>query len=91
MLLAIRESVFGYYAHESFKATSPEMAKLEPSVPKPSELSLLESLTNLGMKFTDGGYVQQPWLLLKSLEAAAAGKGMFYDQQIRVDRAESVG
>ncbi len=80
-----------YYAHESFKQTSPEMAATEEAVPRPEELGLLEELTTLGMRFTDGGYVQQPWFLMKSLEAAAAGKSMFYNQQVRTSRAESVG
>ncbi len=72
-------------------ATSPELAATEPEAPKPPELSLLDELTAMGMKFADGGYINQPWLLMKSLEAAAAGKGLFFDQHMKVDRAESVG
>ncbi len=80
-----------YYARESFKQTSPEMAATEADVPRPEELGLLEELTTLGMKFAAGGYIDQPWFLMKSLEAAAAGKSMFYNQQVRTSRAESVG
>ncbi len=71
----------GYYSHESYKIQSPTMAALEPEVERPEELDLLESLHQLGMKFTDGGYIQQPWLLMKTLEAAASAKNLFLSQQ----------
>lgn len=72
-----------YYAHESFKQTSPQLAATEESIPRPEELNLLDQLTALGMKFADGGYKDQPWFLMKCLEAASAGKNMFVEQQIR--------
>jgi hypothetical protein len=81
LLYDIRESVMGYYSHESYKLQSPEMAALEPEVERPEELNLLESLRQLGMRFTEGGYVQQPWLLMKTLEAAENGKSLFLEQQ----------
>ena len=83
--------MFAYYSHQAFKATSPQLAATEPDVPRPPELGLLEELTVLGMKFAGGGYINQPWLLMQTLGAAAAGKGLFFDQHIKVDRAESVG
>ncbi len=67
------------------------MAALEPDVPRPPELGLLDQLTVMGMKFAAGGYIDQPWFLMKTLEAAAAGKAMFFDQHMKVTRAESVG
>ena len=80
LLYDIREAVMGYYSHESFKLQSPALAATEQDVERPEELDLLESLHQLGMKFTDGGYIQQPWLLMKTLEAAASGKNMFLNQ-----------
>jgi hypothetical protein len=81
LLYEIREAVMGYYGHESYKIQSPEMAALEKEVERPEELDLLESLRQLGMRFTEGGYVQQPWLLMKTLEAAEDGKSLFLKQQ----------
>lgn len=56
------------------------MAAMEPSVEKPEELVLLETLLALGLQPRSGGYFDQPWLLMKSMEAAAAGKAMYQVQ-----------
>ncbi len=66
-----------YLGDRSYKAQYPDMATIDPDVPKPEELSLLDSLMALGVMPKEGGYFDQPWLLIKSLEAAASAKNMF--------------
>lgn len=66
-----------YLSDRAYKATNPQLAAIEPDVPKPEELSLLDSLMALGVMPKEGGYFDQPWLLIKSLEAAASAKNMY--------------
>jgi len=41
---------------------------------KPEELTLLDDLLGLGIPFVDGGYVNQPWILIQQLAVAAQAR-----------------
>lgn len=65
-----------YYSGLSYAQASPQMAQTQERPIKPEELVLLDDLTGLRMSFLDGGYIDQPWLLVNILAAAAQAREM---------------
>lgn len=85
-LIQVRDNVFAYLAHLSYKQESPMMAQLDEAPDRPEELDLLTTLDTLGTRFAPGGYINQPWILVQHLEAAMAGRAMHMNQELRVIR-----
>ncbi len=67
-----------YYSAQNFAQASPQMAATLENPSKPEELILLDDLNGLRMSFLDGGYVDQPWLLMQLLMAAAQARELSY-------------
>ena len=73
-----------YYSSISFAQASPQMAATQESPSKPEELILLDDLHGLRMSFLDGGYVDQPWLVMQLLMTAAQARELSYSSQAAV-------
>jgi hypothetical protein len=78
LLDEIRENVLAFYSYQNFKQASPQMAALQEAPSKPGELILLDDLSGLRMPFVGGGYVDQPWLLIQLMAAAAQAREVSY-------------
>lgn len=74
----VRERVMVYYSAQNFAQASPQMAATLENPNKPEELILLDDLNGLRMSFLDGGYVDQPWLLMQLLMAASQARELSY-------------
>lgn len=78
----VRERVMGYYGNEALKRSSPSLAGTLEHVPRPEELTLLETLLVLHTLPSSGAYLDQPWELMQRLEAAAQGKAMYQNAEL---------
>ena len=73
----IRERVYAYYGQQALASASPDLAALDPVVSVPEELVLADTLFALHTTLVDGGYLQQPWLLMQMLEAAVTARSLY--------------
>lgn len=66
-----------YYSYQNLRSNSPDLAALEIAPKKPEELSLYETLMSMNMPFQEGGYIDQPWIIMQAIKTAAGARAQF--------------
>jgi hypothetical protein len=88
LLEDIRERVLVYYSNLNWAQASPQIAATQENPSKPEELILLDDLGALGLPFKDGGYIDQPWLLMQMLTVAAQARSLSYSSRESVTASD---
>jgi len=91
----VQDRVLDYFTTNEYRSAMPGYAQMEGDnqrvVEKPEELILAETLIATGQTFLSGGYVDQPWIIMKVCETALTAKALYRNSVTRRQSDSAAG